>query len=291
MVQVDARRTTPSPAVPALAAVVAAGLIATCAWFFLTTRRGQVLDELALRGSTIGAWRLDAHAATLLQTVSVPAVALAMVVVLVVGLARRRVGAAVVGAGVIAAANVTTQLLKYAVLTRPDLIPGDHAVNSLPSGHTTVAASAVVGLLIVIGRPLRPPLTVLGVAVVAAFGYATLVSQWHRPSDVVAAVLVACVWGYVGEAALRLRRREVTGPAPRSRVGVALVVLGGLALVASGLAALLAWGAGLGDAGRAVQFVAYAGGSAALAGFTAVGLGVLLLLRQRSDAPRVGLAG
>lgn len=278
---------TPGPLLPALAAVGVAGLFAAWAWFFLDTRRGQVLDELALRGSTIGAWRLDAHAEGLLQTVSVPAVALAMAVVLIVGLVRGRVGAAVVGAGVVAAANVSTQLLKYTVLTRPDLIPGDHAANSLPSGHTTVAASIVVGVLIVVGRRLRPFLTVAGVVVVTAFGYATLVNQWHRPSDVSAAVLVACGWAYAGEALLRLRRRVDPEPVRRSPVAGVLIALGLLALGVTVITGVLVWGVGLADASRAEQFLAYAGGSAALAGLVAVGLGVLLTLRQRSDAPRL----
>ncbi|WP_232549427.1 phosphatase PAP2 family protein [Propioniciclava soli] len=280
----------PTPAAPLVAALAAVALLAACAWFFVGTRRGQVGDEIALRGATIGTWRWSTQAEALLQTVSVGAVAVALAVVVVVGLAAGRPRAALVGAAVIGAANVTTQVVKNVLVTRPDLIAGDHTANSLPSGHTTVAASIVVGLALVAGRRAVPLVTGVGAAVVTAFGYATLVNQWHRPSDVVAAVLVACAWGYVGEAALRAgprppqptsRRRPARRPAGAGpSAGWGLVAAGGLALGVAVVAVALMWGVGLDDATRLQRLVAHVGGSAALAGVTCSGLGVLARLRS-----------
>ena len=270
--------------VGALATIVAGALAIACAWFFVTTRRGQVLDELALRGSHIGAWRLDAQAAALLQFVSVPTVAVGIVVVALVGLVRGRWRDALAAAVAVGGANVTTQLVKNWLLGRPDLISGDAAANSLPSGHTTVAASLVVGLVLVSGRYVREAVAVLGALAIIAFGYATLVSQWHRPADVVAAVLVASTWGLGAATAIRaadLGRGEPDAGVRGGPVVTMLLLASFAALATTGVLAAAVWGVGLTDASRSQSFAAYAGGAAALVGFTASCLGLLTAVAPR----------
>ena len=161
---------------PLTTTALAVGAVYGCWRFFVATAQGQLLDELALRGSEIGSWRLDDQALRLLDTVSVPAVAVAMAVVLLVGLLRREYLGAVLAAGAVGLANVTTQVLKYWVLDRPVLagaVGVARTANSLPSGHATVAAAAVVGLMLVVPPVLRSVTAFLGAGVVTAFGYAT----------------------------------------------------------------------------------------------------------------------
>lgn len=266
---------------------VGAGTLVWAAWRTLVaTGRGQVLDELALRGSNIGAWRVDSTLQTLLDGISVPAIAATMILVFLLALARRQWLTGVVAALVVAGANLTTQLLKYLVFQRPPLVAvsmGNPAENTLPSGHTTVAASAAVALLLVVPIVLRPVTAFLGAAATAAFGYGTLVNQWHRPSDVLAAVCVAAAWGYAGILLLRLADRLKRVNRGRSGPGATFVVLLLLGLVGLGGAAAagyLLWDVGLDTATRTQTFVAYAGGAAALAGLAAGTMGVLLAFLQ-----------
>src|SRR5690606_25045579 len=77
-----------------------------------------------------------------------------------------------------------------------------------------------------------------GVGYTVATGLSTLVGRWHRPSDVVAAVLVVLVWAGIASG---LSRREWVSPGhdtPRETVAVSagLVVLG----IGAAVGALLA---------------------------------------------------
>ena len=90
---------------PPLAAAALAGVMVVVTWWaFVTRYRGQVLEALALQGSHIGAWRIDAQADQLLSTVSVPMVAAILLTVLVIGILRGRWVA-----GIAAAADVQSR--------------------------------------------------------------------------------------------------------------------------------------------------------------------------------------
>ncbi len=277
----------PGAGSPFAAAVLAGVLVWLTWWAMVTTHRGQSIEALALEGSHVGAWRVDAQADRLLATVSVPMVAAIILVVLVLGVVRGRWVAGAAAAAAVGGANVTTQLLKYWVFGRDDLLGlgGWNGTNTLPSGHTTVAAAALVGLILVVPPMLRSLTTAVGMLAVTAYGLATLVNQWHRPSDVIAAILVACGWGYLAVVAIRLA--EHTGPdrdvrhAPGA-TSVVLVALGicGLALAAA--AGFLVWDGDPGGADRVTGLIAYAAGIAALVGVSAGGLGALLRLLDAS---------
>gem|GEM_PF-5317861 len=114
-------------------------------WYLMVaTRAGQLVEQAAITGSFIGARFVTSQARWLLSTVSMPAAVALVMVILVIGLwgsARRRAWWA---AAVVVAVNVSTQVLKHWVLTRPDYgvsLRYDGA-NTLPSGHTAMAASA-----------------------------------------------------------------------------------------------------------------------------------------------------
>ncbi|MFT4297215.1 MAG: phosphatase PAP2 family protein [Micropruina sp.] len=276
-------RPLPGVGSPLAAALFAGGLVGLIWWAMVGTRRGQRLDALALEGSHIGAWRVDAQADQLLSTVSVPTVAAIIVAVLAIGMVRGRWVAALAAATAVAGANLTTQLLKYRIFQRDDLLDYGawNGTNTLPSGHTTVAAAALVGLILVVPPTLRSLTAAVGTLAVSAYGLATLVNQWHRPSDVAAAILVSCAWGYLAVAVIRLaertgRRRDAAhSPGAMSVILVALGICGVALTVAAGF---LAWD-GSPDAGdRTTALIAYAGGIAALAGTCCGGLGALLRL-------------
>lgn len=286
-------RELPGIGSPIAAAVLAGVLVLLIWWGFVTTHHGQSLEALALEGSHIGAWRVDAQADRLLATVSVPMVAAIILAVLTIGAVRGRWLAGLAAAAAVGGANVTTQVLKYRVFERDDLLNlgGWNGTNTLPSGHTTVAAAALVGLILVVPPSLRSLTTVVGTVAVCAYGLATLVNQWHRPADVVAAVLVACGWGYLAVAAIRLAERTGKLRDVRHSPGAASVLLVALGICGVTLAiaaGYLVWDGNPGSGDRMTGLIAYAGGVSALIGVCAGGLGTLLrLLDATRPIPRV----
>ena len=163
---------------------------------FVVSQRGQRADQLALEGAARGQGVLWDLAEPVLGVVSNTFVGLGLAAAVILALARGRWWLAVQVAILVAGSNLTTQVLKHAVLDRPALLDVPRAdINTLPSGHTTVAASIAVGLLIAVPRRWRPVVAVAGAAYTGATGVSTLVGQWHRPSDVVAAILVVLAWG------------------------------------------------------------------------------------------------
>ncbi len=278
---------------PPLAAAALAGILVPLIWWgFVTTHHGQSLEALALEGSHIGAWRVDAQADRLLATVSVPMVAAIILAVLTIGAVRGRWVAGLAAAAAVGGANVTTQVLKYQVFERDDLLDlgGWNGTNTLPSGHTTVAAAALVGLILVVPPSLRSLTTVVGTVAVCAYGLATLVNQWHRPADVVAAVLVACGWGYLAVAAIRLAERHGKLRDVRhspGAVSVLLVALGICGVTLAIAAGYIVWDGDPTTADRMTGLIAYAGGISALVGVCAGGIGTLLrLLDATRPIPR-----
>src|SRR5690606_5172614 len=126
-----------------LAGVVAlvlgvAGVLAT--WrVFVDSEAGQRVDEAAFEGAQFGRTRLWRIAEPVLEVVSVPFLVAVLVAALLIGVLRRRWALGVQAALLIGGANITTQVLKTMVLDRPGF--GQGTTNTLPSGHTTVAAS------------------------------------------------------------------------------------------------------------------------------------------------------
>ncbi|MGY0231071.1 phosphatase PAP2 family protein [Longispora urticae] len=112
--------------------------------------------------------------------------------VLLVGLAARRFWAGVVGICMVGAAVLAARTLKE-VLPRPVLDAADFATthNSFPSGHVTVAAGLVLALVLALPARFRLLALVPGTVAVTVVLVATVVAQWHRPSDGIGGVLIA----------------------------------------------------------------------------------------------------
>ncbi|MEU4715188.1 phosphatase PAP2 family protein [Micromonospora purpureochromogenes] len=275
-----------------LALVQAAALVVL--WrFAVHTGTGQWLDTVALTGNQIGQDRIDGPVDRILNAMSVVSLLAATAVIGFIALIRGRKALAVAATLLIAGANVSTQLLKY-VLDRPALgidPERDAAGNSLPSGHTTIAASVALALILVLPPKVRPLGAFLGVAYAAIAGVATLSAGWHRPSDAVAAFLVVGVWAALAGLLLLVFQREQAQVSAEDahRVAAALLGLGGLAaVVASGLA--LSWlldqqQVPVDELSRRPLFIGYAGSAAGIAGTMAV-VAALVLLPMHRLVPR-----
>lgn len=220
------RRLAPVARAAAVSILSAAGVVVVYA-VFVRTGAGQAVDQAALDHLADGATgRLEV--AAWLRTVSLAWVAALACGCVAIGLARRQPLAAVLAAAVIAGANLTTQALKHAVFERPHL--GHEWANSLPSGHTTVVASLVLAALLVVPPAWRWITTLVGAAAVTVTGVGTVVANWHRPSDVVAALLVALAWGAAALAVVSATTPPgVVARAPRR----AAALLAGLAIAAA----------------------------------------------------------
>lgn len=115
-------------------------------------------------------------------------------------LAGQKFLAGLIAIGTVLAANISTQVLKYGMLDRPDLVgnPTYWTNNSLPSGHTTIAASVAVALFLVASPRAKPALGFLGAVWGGGWGAYLFIEAWHRPSDMISAYLVVAIWGLIG---------------------------------------------------------------------------------------------
>ncbi len=282
----SARPEQPSGASRAFALVVAAlaalGIVAT--WALLVQHpRGSALDDSAVDGSRYGSGTLWQLAEPVLDVVSVGFIVAAVAATMLVAFIRRRWSLAFQAAALVAGANITTQLLKHLVLQRPD-----GALNTLPSGHTTVAASVSVALLLVVPRSARPALALVGAAYTGATGVATMVGQWHRPSDVIAAVLVVLAWTGVVCALTTRFGLDPRQDATATTITCAVILLLTAVVAGAGGLAVLA-GSDLPVVGSATasspDVRAYVGTAALVAATVAATFGAALLVRQSTARP------
>jgi len=88
--------------------------------------------------------------------------------------------------------------VKHLWLERPELVPGAGTENALPSGHTTMAASAAVAVFLAADARHRPVVGTLAAVWGTGWGTYIFIENWHWPSDMVAAYLVVAGWGLVG---------------------------------------------------------------------------------------------
>jgi membrane-associated phospholipid phosphatase len=197
------------PAVSSAVAVAVTALIgfAVTCWLALFTARGQQYDETARQVLASTSSDTNTQLVELLQRISVVSAGIALAALLVVALVRGRLRVALAAAVLVAGANVSTELLKHYVLDRPDLGVGTTS-NSLPSGHTTVVFSLVLAAVLVAPRALRWLVALAGAGVGALAGLATVIAGWHRPADVIAAMLVTVIWAAVVSAVVAGRPRD-----------------------------------------------------------------------------------
>lgn len=170
-----------------LACVV--GLIATY-YYFVQTTTGQFIDESALVEAVDIHGPAGKAATEFLDWLPTISLVVAAVVVMFVTVIRQRWSAAGIALTACICANVATQVLKDVLPARPDKGVVTLELNSLPSGHTTLAASAAAAVFLMSSPRWRPLAGFVGGTFAIASGVSTLINQWHRPADVVAAFLL-----------------------------------------------------------------------------------------------------
>jgi membrane-associated phospholipid phosphatase len=261
---------------------------------FVGTLAGQQVENAALQGALYGQTQLWRVAERVLDVVSVGFIAVVLIAAMTIAALRRRWSLAVQVAVLMIGANLTTRVLKNAVLYRPDLGVEASYGNTLPSGHTTAAASVSAALLLVVPPRARPWAAVLGAGYTTATGVSTLIGQWHRPSDVVAAVLVVLAWTAIACAlvavtsarpttatgALRIASERPATPATTRTVVSGLLVVGAAAGASAAVALSHTWQNQANLEARTEQVTAYLGGAAGALMASCVAFAVMLLLRQ-----------
>jgi membrane-associated phospholipid phosphatase len=222
-------------AVPLLTIVFAvAGLLATY-HVFVRTISGQWLDTAAMLSTEVHSDRIEQLLSRVLNATTLTSLVLVCLIAAAVGVARKRIDLAIAAAVLVLAGNATTQLLKD-WLPRPTL-DGLTYPNSLPSGHTTAAASVAFALVIVLPAALRGPAALAGAGYTAAIAIGSVWARWHRPSDIIAALLVVLAWGALAVLGVRLLRwRRAAAPGRPTR----LATLPLLAATAVGVPATVA---------------------------------------------------
>jgi membrane-associated phospholipid phosphatase len=227
-------------------AVLAIGTAGACYVFFVRTPTGQRFDNAALLGSYQQYSVTRAADNASLQRITADSFALVLVVLVAIGILRRRVLLGLAAAFTAGITVVGVDVLKHDVLTRPALVSTDYSItaNSFPSGHTATAVACALALMLV-----SPPRWRGLVAVVAGFyawGVAAQVQTagWHRPSDAVGAALLAgAVVALVGAAFLLWRPTATSWSRPH-RIALAilgLVALGSGAATVVGLTKVVRW--------------------------------------------------
>lgn len=177
-----------------LGVVISVGTVIASVRLFVFLPATRMIDQAAFLGSTFGRDDVEPYSRLVLGVVGPEFLVAATLIAVAIAVWRREFGDAARAVVVVVGANLTTQLLKISLERPIDDLPQATYGNSLPSGHTTVAASVAAVLLIVVARSWRPAFALLGAAYAGLTGIATMTLGWHRPSDVVAAFAVTSAW-------------------------------------------------------------------------------------------------
>ncbi|KAF5293300.1 hypothetical protein FQR65_LT20097 [Abscondita terminalis] len=197
----------------------------------------RTADEQA--ETVLGAAEFTTEPPPPLNLVSIPAVAIALVVIGVIALFAHGIRRALVVTVVPAVAVLASQLLKLRLLTRPELFEID-APNTFPSGHMTVFTVLVGALIWAVPIRVRALVALAGSVLIAAVGWQLLAYGWHRPSDVFGAVALGST-SFALAALIRPANSRGRALLPRT-VSIGLVLTGwtmaAAALALLGLATL-----------------------------------------------------
>src|SRR5215213_1583437 len=167
------------------------------------------LDAAALDGfASLGDHEQIYNAATdIVHAVDPVPFAAATVAIVIFALVARGFRHAAAAAVLLAGANVSSQVLKPLLAHPRDTSAFDHVhqlhAQAYPSGHATAAMSLALAAVLVTPRAWRPPVAAVLGAAVLAVSISLVVLNWHFPSDVVGAQLLATTWCLVALAALR----------------------------------------------------------------------------------------
>jgi membrane-associated phospholipid phosphatase len=214
---------------PALALLCALGLVVTFL-VGLHTARGLNDDAtIFLRVSGNAAVPVHAAGAARELLFAIDGVFVAVGAALIVGLAMlqgqlRRAAAA---NAIVASSVASVEALKYGLPHLGSAIPFEREP-TFPSGHTSVAVSLGLALVVVSPPVLRPAAALVGAAYAAGVGLSVILLGWHFPSDVVGSFFVCGFWA---AAIAALLPGTVTRPAISSAGALVAVAAAALGLI------------------------------------------------------------
>lgn len=222
-------------------AVVAAVTTAAVYLLAVWTTAGQQLENAALRGADESYNHGEMITADdALAEITIYSLAAACVLIVVIGLFRRRLDLMIAAVGVVVGGQVVTQTLKRFLLVRPDLVDviGNYKGNSLPSGHTTIAMTVLFAALIIVPYRWRGLTMLVVLPWATGIGAYTLTAKWHRLSDTLAADAIALALACC--ASWWLARRGAVRPHEGKRyvprvIFVVFVILYGIGSLALGV--------------------------------------------------------
>jgi membrane-associated phospholipid phosphatase len=208
-----------------LALLCALGFAAT---FLVPLHTGWGLHDDAVlfqrvSGNTALPVRATGAARTLLLAIDAVFVAVAAVLIVGLALLQRQVGRAVAVVAIVGCSVVSVEALKHGLPHLDSLIPAGRPP-TFPSGHTSIAVSLGLGLVVAAPPVLRPAAALLGAAYAAGVGLSVMLLHWHYASDVVGSFFVCGFWAAAIAAAL-----PGTVPRPAISPGGALVAVGAVA--------------------------------------------------------------
>jgi membrane-associated phospholipid phosphatase len=183
---------------PALALLCALGFAVT---FVVALHTSQGLhDDAALfrhvSGNTALPVRAAGAARTLLLGIDVAFVAVALLLLAGLAALQKRVARTLAAAAIVVCSVGSVEALKHGLPHAGSLIPASRPP-TFPSGHTSIAVS--LGLAVVLAAPpiLRPAAALVGASYAAAVGLSVIVLGWHLPADVVGSFFVCGFWAAV----------------------------------------------------------------------------------------------
>lgn len=161
-------------------------------WLGVRTMEGQSYEDMVWSkfDAALPGWLEPVVHVFTISTVVIVTSAIMSIIALAVLIVRKRwlliVQLAVFGGICFAAAELLKPLLPRPYLINLESNPN----NSAPSGHVILAATAGVILLCAVPRMCRALVAVIGWAYAVLVGLSVIAGQWHRPTDVIMALLI-----------------------------------------------------------------------------------------------------
>jgi membrane-associated phospholipid phosphatase len=263
--------------------VLAYGATAICYLLMVRTSLGQRFDRAAYLGIPGQDPTVTHVSNTLLQQITAHSLLVELLVLIAIGVLRRRPLLGVAAAFAAGISVVLTDLSKSHVFSRPS-----ESFTSFPSGHTATAVACAMALVFVSPPAWRG----LAAVVAGTYGWVTAaqvqLAGWHQPSDAIGGACVAFASVAAVAGALAWVR-----PVEQDRRGTPRWAIGALGAVAVAAAAGTAWGLvrvlgdlrhrGSSTGSAAVHHAAYLTGLAMTVGVVVLLLLVLIALLGRWD--------
>ena len=161
-------------------------------WLGVRTMEGQSYEDMVWSkfDASLPGWLEPVVHVFTISTVVIATSAIMSIIALAVLIVRKRwlliAQLAVFGGICFAAAELLKPLLPRPYLINLESNPN----NSAPSGHVILAATAGVILLCAVPRMCRALVAVIGWAYAVLVGLSVIAGQWHRPTDVIMALLI-----------------------------------------------------------------------------------------------------